>query len=75
MPRKGRKLYVKLPKEGVPRCDPQDVVGVIKCVYGLVDAPHVWWISFSKTLRDLGMKQRDLDRCCSVGLMINSYKV
>lgn len=57
------RLFVKIPKEGIPNCDPNDVVEVLKCVYGLVDAPRAWWISFSNTLKTLGMKQSELDPC------------
>lgn len=57
------KIYVKLPKEGVPGQSSQDVVEILKTVYGLADAPRAWWFSFSNTLRQLGMKQSELDPC------------
>ena len=39
------------------------VVELVKCVYGLCDAPRAWWLSFTRTLLDLGMKQSELDPC------------
>ena len=46
--RKNGKIFVKIPKEGVPGLNRDDVVEVTKCVYGLADAPRAWWLSFSK---------------------------
>lgn len=43
--RKAGKLFAKIPKEGVPGQDPNNVVEVLKCVYGLSDAPRAWWVS------------------------------
>lgn len=59
---KGR-IFVKLPKDGVPNQKSQDLVELLKCVYGLADAPRHWWLSFSKSLVQLGMKQSQLDPC------------
>ena len=39
------------------------MVELIKPVYGLVDAPRLWWESLSKTLVGLGMKASELDGC------------
>lgn len=61
--RQNGRLFVKIPKEGIPNHDNMDVVEVLKCVYGLVDAPRAWWSSFSQTLRSLGMRQSELDPC------------
>ena len=44
--RKNSKIFVKIPKGGVPGLNSDDVVQVTKCVYGLADA--AWWLSFSK---------------------------
>lgn len=44
-------------------CDGTEVIELVKCVYGLVDAPRHWWLSFSKVLCDLGMRQSELDPC------------
>lgn len=69
------RLFVKIPKEGIPKCDPNDVVEILKCVYGLVDAPRAWWVSFSNTLKTLGMKQSELDPCVFIGIMKGFLKV
>ena len=61
--RKQERFFVKIPREGIPGQTANDVVEVLKCVYGLCDAPRAWWVSFSKTLKDLGMKQSVLDPC------------
>ena len=57
------KILVKLPPDGVPGYGKETIVELVKCVYGLCDAPRSWWLSFSKTLQELGMKQSDLDPC------------
>eukprot|EP00435_Cladocopium_sp_Y103_P072500 s192_g40.t1 len=57
------KIFVKLPQCGVPGYSKNSVAELVKCVYGLCDAPRSWWLSFSKTLQDLGMKQSELDPC------------
>lgn len=49
--RKNGKIFVKIPKGGVPGLNSDDVVEVTKCVYGLADAPRAWWLSFSKAGR------------------------
>lgn len=61
--RENGKIFVKIPKDGIPGQSSDDVVEVLKCVYGLVDAPRMWWQSFSRTLVGLGMKQSELDPC------------
>ena len=61
--RENGKIFVKIPKDGIPGQNGDDVVEVLKCVYGLVDAPRIWWQSFSRTLVGLGMKQSELDPC------------
>lgn len=61
--RKNGKIYVKLPADKIPGCDGSEVVELVKCVYGLVDAPRHWWKCFSGTLKELGMRQSELDPC------------
>ena len=61
--RKGGRLFVKIPKEGVPNQSNEDVVEVLKSVYGLSDAPRAWWTNFSNTLKSLGMCQSEFDPC------------
>ena len=59
---KGRVL-VRIPKDGIPGLEHEDVIQLRKPVYGLVDAPELWWDSLTKTLRDLNMKQSELVKC------------
>lgn len=40
-----------------------DVIELIKPVYGLADAPRLWWKSLTQTLTNLGMTQSRLDGC------------
>ena len=60
---KGR-ILVRLPPGGVPGYDEKETVcELVKPVYGLVDAPRLWWNSLTKTLRDQGLQQSALDNC------------
>ena len=63
MVRNKGKIYVRLPKDGVPGYGKECLAELVKCVYGLCDAPRSWWESFSKTLKNLGMRQSELDPC------------
>ena len=42
MERKNGKVFVKIPKDGIPGCNQFDIVELVKCVCGLVDAPKDW---------------------------------
>ena len=57
------KILVSLPRDGVPGLASTPICELIKPVYGLVDAPKLWWDSLTKTLRQLGMIQSGLDSC------------
>ena len=64
--RKKGKIYAYPPPGGgVPGIveDEECIIEISKCVYGLMDAPRQWWMSISFTLRNLGMKQSELDPC------------
>ena len=52
-----------MPDEGVPGIPKGSVIELVKCVYGLMDAPRKWWESLTATMRSLGMKQSELDPC------------
>ena len=54
---------VRIPKDGIPGLSPDDVIELRKPVYGLVDAPKLWWDSLTRTLTDLNMVQSQLDKC------------
>ena len=64
MDRKGGKVYVQLPKMGVPGLKGDEMVEVKKYVYGLADAPRQWWLCLSAELEKLGMRRSKLDPCC-----------
>ena len=64
MNRPGGKVYVRLPKEGVPGVEANTLVEVCKYVYGLADAPRQWSLCLSEELRKLGLRQSQLDPCC-----------
>ena len=49
--------------EIVPGLPATSICELIKPVYGLVDAPKLWWDSLTKTLKQLGMIQSGLDSC------------
>eukprot|EP00435_Cladocopium_sp_Y103_P075952 s11_g70.t1 len=57
------RILAKPPKDGIPGVNEGELVELIKPVYGLVDAPRLWWESLSKTLVGLGMKASELDGC------------
>ena len=61
--RRTGRILVKPPKDGIPGVNDGELVELIKPVYGLVDAPRLWWESLSKTLVGLGMKASELGGC------------
>ena len=56
MKRTQGKVLVKVPSDGIPGVDSESVIELIKPVYGLADAPRLWWKSLTKTLGELGMR-------------------
>ena len=56
-------IYVDMPKEDVPGAAPDSLVQLVKCVYGLMDAPRQWYDSFMATMEGLGMQRSKLDPC------------
>ena len=56
-------IYVELPKEEIPGVAPGSLVQLVKCVYGLMDAPRQWYDSFMGTMEGLGMQRSKLDPC------------
>ena len=61
--RKQGTVLVRPTKDGIPGLDQQDLIELRKPVYGLVDAPRLWWKSLTATLKDLQMEQSKLDSC------------
>ena len=64
--REGGKVYVQLPKEGVPGLRGDEMVEIEKYVYGL-DAPRQWWLRLSAELEKLGARSSIL--AASTGIM------
>eukprot|EP00435_Cladocopium_sp_Y103_P063185 s737_g24.t1 len=52
MSRKTGKVLVKVPKDGIPNMPHGAVIELVKPVYGLADAPKLWWQSLTRVLRD-----------------------
>ena len=51
-----RELYVRPPREGLPGVPDGSLVMLTKGVFGLKEAPRLWWLKFAKTLADCGWK-------------------
>ncbi len=62
--REAGRLYLRVPRGGIPNYAADDLFEIKKCIYGLMDAPQKWWRSISAMLQQLGCKQSELDPCC-----------
>ena len=56
-------IFASMPKDTFPGIPSDAIFQLTKCVYGLMDAPLRWWKCLSGTIRQLGMKQSELDPC------------
>ena len=63
MKREKGRVLVKLPKDGIPGVPDGSIIELHKPVYGLADAPKLWWQSLTKALKDMNMEQSKLDGC------------
>jgi len=63
MKRTQGKVLVRVPRDGIPQLAHDAIIELIKPVYGLADAPRLWWKSLTKSLVELGMTQSRLDVC------------
>ena len=63
MKRTQGKVLVRVPRDGIPQLAHDAIIELIKPVYGLADAPRLWWKSLTKSLVELGMTQSRLDAC------------
>ena len=68
-----RQLYFKQPSRGIPGLHREQLVEIIKGVFGLSTSPKLWWLRLSKDLTSIeisvgkelfGIKQNDIDPCC-----------
>ena len=57
------KLFLRLPKEGIPGLQPDQLLEVAKSVYGLPDAARSWFLAFVEFVVGLGFRQHRLDPC------------
>ena len=57
-----RELYVEMPavipEESV--FDPKEILRILKGLYGLPEAPRLWWLAYRKALIKLGFKELSL---------------
>ena len=51
-----RRLYVRPPREGLPGVSCGCLIELLKGVFGLREAPRLWWENFSKILREAGFE-------------------
>ena len=58
-----RKVLVKVPSDGIPGVGYDDVIELVKPVYGLADAPSCWHVTLRSFLLSCNMKQSELDPC------------
>ena len=61
--RKQGVVLVRVPQDGIPGLEKGDIIELIRPVYGLADAPRLWWQSLTRALKELGMEQSKLDSC------------
>ena len=61
MNRKQGRIFVRVPKEEIPRFVGTELIELTKCVYGLSDPPRKWWLAFSRTLTSLNLKSSARD--------------
>lgn len=58
-----RSLFLKPPKEGLPGIDQDDLLEMQKGVYGLCNAPRLWWRRLREVLISLGFVEMKMMSC------------
>ena len=66
MAKRSLPLFLKQPTEGLPGLLPDQVLLVVRGVFGLANSPRLWWRSLRDLFRRLGAKQLALDRAIFV---------
>ena len=56
-----RKLYFRQPKRGIKSLHPDQLVEVVKGVFGLSTSPKLWWLKLSQDLKNVKVKWNDLE--------------
>ena len=49
-----RRLFVRPPREGLPGVPDGSLIELLKGVFGLKEAPRLWWLHFEQVLREAG---------------------
>ena len=58
-----RTLFAELPPEGVPGCQPRQLLKLKKHCYGLLDGPYQWYKHLKRVLLELGYESSQADPC------------
>ena len=61
-----RELYFRPPKEGLPGVPPGSLIKIIKGVYGLKEAPRLWYLKAKETLVKCGWEELSCARAVFV---------
>ena len=61
-----RNLYMRPPREGLPGVSPSSLLELKKGVYGLCNAPRLWWRKLRQVLLTLGFVELKLLPCVFV---------
>ena len=59
-------LYVSVPREGVGNLHTEQLLLVVRGIFGLANSPRLWWRHLRDTLIKLGARQCTLDRAVFV---------
>ena len=68
-----RQLYFRQPSRGIPGLHRDQLVEILKGVFGLSTSPKLWWIRLSQDIttieltvegKNYKVKQNDIDPCC-----------
>ncbi|CAK0838337.1 unnamed protein product [Prorocentrum cordatum] len=57
---RAEELYMSQPKEGLPNMDPRCLLKVKKGIFGLADAPRLWWRRLRRGLVEADLKDEDV---------------
>ena len=51
-------LYMAQPREGIPGLHPEQIIRIVKGVFGLADAPRLWWRQLRNGLLGADLKTK-----------------
>ncbi|CAK9000465.1 unnamed protein product [Durusdinium trenchii] len=55
-------LFLKQPREGLPGLHPQQILLVVRGIFGLANSPRLFWRHLRDTLLQMGFRQSSLDK-------------